>query len=40
MIVQTEQSVIPDDFDITPVVINYSCGKNGMIEVQIANVTA
>ena len=39
MIVQTEQSVIPDDFDITPAVINYSCGKNGVIEVQISNMT-
>ena len=39
MIVQTEQSVIPDDFDITPAVINYSCEKNGVIEVQILNVT-
>ena len=39
MLVQTEDSVIPDDFDITPSVIHYEYGKNGFINVQISNVT-
>ncbi|MCG8035390.1 MAG: DDE-type integrase/transposase/recombinase [Candidatus Thiodiazotropha taylori] len=39
ILVQTEDSVIPDDFDITPAVIQYEYGKNGFIDVQISNVT-
>ena len=39
MLVQTEDSVTPDDFDITPSVIHYEYGKNGFIYVQISNVT-
>ena len=39
MLVQTEDSIIPNDFDITPAVINYNFGKNGMVDVQITNVT-
>ena len=39
MLVPTEKSVSPDDFDITPVVVHYTCGENGIIQVQISNVT-
>ena len=39
ILVQTEDSVIQDDFDITPSVIHYEYGKNGYINVQISNVT-
>ena len=35
----TEKSVLPDDFDITPAVVHYTCGKSGIIQVQISNVT-
>ena len=36
MLVPTEKSVLPDDFDITPAVVHYTCGKNGIIQVQIS----
>ena len=39
MLVPTEKSVLPDDFDITPAVVHYTCGNNGIIQVQISNVT-
>lgn len=39
MLVQTEKSVLPDDFDITPAVVHYSYKKNGIIDVQVSNVT-
>ena len=39
MIVETEDSVLPSDFDLTPAVITYNFGKNGLIDVQITNVT-
>ena len=39
MLVQTEKSVLPDDFDITPAVVHYNYKKNGIIEVQVSNVT-
>ena len=39
MLIQTEESIIPSDFDITPAVIHYQYGQNGIIEVQITNVT-
>lgn len=39
MFTETEDSVIPGDFDITPAVITYTYGKNGLVEVQISNVT-
>ena len=31
MLVPTEKSVLPDDFDITPAVVHYTYGKNGTI---------
>ena len=39
VLVPTEKSVLPDDFDITPAVVHYTCGKNGIIQVQISNAT-
>ena len=39
MLIKTEESVIPSDFDITPSVIHYEYGKNGFIGVQISIVT-
>ena len=39
MMVETGDSLIPNDFDITPAVITYHYGDNGLIDVQIANVT-
>ena len=39
MMVETEESVIPSDFDITPAVITYNYGNNGLVDVQITNVT-
>ena len=39
MIVETEDSVLPSDFDVTPAVITYNFGKNGLVDVQITNVT-
>ena len=39
MLIQTEKSVLPDDFDITPAVVHYSYKKNGIIDVQVSNVT-
>ena len=39
MLIQTEDSVVPCDFDITPSVVHYEYSKNGIICVQISNVT-
>ena len=39
LLVQTEDSIISNDFDVTPAVINYNFGKNGMVDVQRTNVT-
>ena len=39
MLIQTEDSVVPCDFDITPSVVHYEYSKNGIIDVQISNVT-
>lgn len=39
MLVSSEDSIIPNDFDITPAVVHYTYGKNGIIAVQITNVT-
>lgn len=39
MMIETEDSIIPSDFDITPAVITYKFGKNGLVDVQITNVT-
>ena len=39
MMVETEESIIPLDFDITPAVNTYSYGINGLVDVQITNVT-
>lgn len=39
MMVETKESVIPPDFDITPAVITYNYGNNGLVDVQITNVT-
>ncbi|MCG8048820.1 MAG: DDE-type integrase/transposase/recombinase, partial [Candidatus Thiodiazotropha taylori] len=39
MMVETKDSVLPSDFDITPAVITYCFGKNGLIDVQITNIT-
>ena len=39
MMVETYDSVIPNDFDITPAVITYHYGDDGLIDVQITNVT-
>ena len=39
MMVETEESIIPPDFDITPAVITYNYGNNGLVDVQITNVT-
>ena len=39
MIVETEDSVLLSDFDVTPAVITYNFGKNGLVDVQITNVT-
>ena len=39
MIVGTEDSALPSDFDVTAAVITYNFGKTGLIDVQITNVT-
>ena len=39
MIVETEDSVLQSDFDVIPAVITYIFGKNGLVDVQITNVT-
>ena len=39
MIVETEDSVLLSDFDVTPAVITYNFGRNGLVDVQITNVT-
>ena len=39
MMVETEDSVLPSDFDITPAIITYNYGNNGLVDVQITNVT-
>lgn len=39
MLVSSEDSRIPNDFDITPAVVHYTYGKNGIIAVQTTNVT-
>ena len=39
MLVPTEKTVLSDDFNITPAVVHYTRGKNGIIQVQISNVT-
>ena len=39
MLVPTEKSVLTDDCNITPAVVHYTFGKNGIIDVQISNVT-
>ena len=39
MIVGTKDSALPSDFDVTLAVITYNFGKNGLIDVQITNVT-
>ena len=39
MIVETEDSVLPSDFDVTPAVLTLNFGKNGLVDVQITNVT-
>ena len=39
MMVETEESIIPSEFDITPAVITYNYGNNGLVDVQITNVT-
>ena len=39
MMVESYDSVIPNDFDITPAVITYHYGDKGLIDVQITNVT-
>lgn len=39
MLVPSEESIVPSDFDITPAVIQYTYGNNGIIAVQITNVT-
>ena len=39
MIVETEDSVLPSDFGLRPAVITYNFGKNGLVDVQITNVT-
>ena len=39
MMVETEESIIPLDFDITPAVITYNYGNNALVDVQITNVT-
>lgn len=39
MMVATEESIIPSDFDITPAVITNNYGKNDLVDVQITNVT-
>ena len=39
MIVETEDSVLPSDFDVIPAVITYNFGMNGPVDVQITNVT-
>ena len=38
MLVPTEKYVLTDDCDITPAVVHYTFGKNGIIDVQISNV--
>ena len=39
MLVPTEKSVLTDDCDITPAAVHYTFGKNGIVDVQISNVT-
>ena len=39
MMTETEDSILPSDFDITPAVITYNYGNNGLVDVQITNVT-
>ena len=39
MMVETEESIIPSDFDSTPAIITYNYGNNGSVDVQITNVT-
>ncbi|MCG7878257.1 MAG: hypothetical protein N0C90_18280, partial [Candidatus Thiodiazotropha endolucinida] len=39
MFVETKDSVLPNVFEITPAVINYNFGKNGILHVQISNIT-
>ena len=39
MFTKTEESIVPSDFEITPGVINYTFGQNGLLHVQISNVT-
>ena len=39
MFTETEDSIVPSDFEITPAVIMYSYGRNGLLQVQISNVT-
>ena len=39
MLVQSEESIVPSDSDITPAVVQYTYGRNGTIGVQITNVT-
>lgn len=39
MFTETEDSIIPSDFEITPAVVTYKYGQNGLLHVQISNVT-
>ena len=39
MFTETEDSIVPSGFEITPAVITYSYGRNGLLQVQISNVT-
>ena len=39
LLVPTEKSVLTDDCDITPAIVHYTFGKNGIIDIQISNVT-
>ena len=39
MLVQSEESIGASDFDITPTVVQYTYGRNGIIGAQITNVT-
>ena len=37
--VQSEESIVPNDFDITPAVVQYTYGRNGIIGLQNTNFT-
>ena len=35
MMTETEESLLPSDFDISPAVITYNYGKNGLVDVNV-----